>query len=93
MQRDGVNILTYHASKGLEWNIVILYSLGADILKDTSLQRRTYVGVNTMRKGRPDKNNFYSDFVIRYIPRFLSSRQSNLPGILHLNLPARQECR
>ena len=82
VQRDGVNILTYHASKGLEWNIVILYSLGADILKDTSLQRRTYVGVNTMRKGRPDKNNFYSDFVIRYIPRFLSSRQSNLPGMM-----------
>ena len=82
VQRGGVNVLTYHASKGLEWNIVILYSLGTDILKDNNLQRRSYIGVNAMRVNRPDKDNFYSDFVIRYIPRFLSSTQSNLPGMM-----------
>ena len=79
VQRDGVNILTYHGSKGLEWNIVILYSLGTSFLKEGPLMKRSFIGVNTMRKGRPSKENFYSDFLIRYIPRFLSSTSSNLP--------------
>ena len=79
VQRDGVNILTYHGSKGLEWNIVILYSLGTSFLKDNSLKKHSYIGVNAMRKTRPSKDNYYSDFIIRYIPRFYSSPNSNLP--------------
>lgn len=80
VQRDGVNILTYHGAKGLEWNIVILYSLGTSFLKDAQLMKHSYLGVNAMRKNRPSKENFYSDFVIRYIPRFLASSNSNLPA-------------
>ena len=79
VQRDGVNILTYHSAKGLEWNIVILYSLGTSFLKPNPLKKHSYIGVNAMRKTRPSKENFYSDFLIRYIPRFYSSSNSNLP--------------
>lgn len=79
VQRDGVNILTYHGSKGLEWNIVILYSLGTAFLKENTLMKRSFIGVNTIRKNRPSKENFYSGFVVRYIPRFMSSTSSNLP--------------
>ncbi len=80
VQRDGVNILTYHGSKGLEWNVVILYSLGTSFLKDAQLMKHSYTGVNTIRKSRPSKENFYSEFLARFIPRFLSSTSSNLPA-------------
>ena len=76
---DGVNILTYHSSKGLEWNVVILCSLGRSSLKPNNFIKKTYIGVNVIRRDRSEKDHFYSDFIVRYIPRFISASNANLP--------------
>ena len=76
---DGVNVLTYHSCKGLEWNVVILCSLGRSSLKPNNFIKKTYIGVNVIRRDRSENDHFYSDFIVRYIPRFLSASNSNLP--------------
>jgi ATP-dependent exoDNAse (exonuclease V) beta subunit len=78
IQEGGVNVLTYHSSKGLEWNVVIMCSLEADDLNQKDLLKRTYIGVNEQRLTAPTEENVYSDYVIRYIPRFLPSPNSSL---------------
>lgn len=72
IQEGGVNVLTYHSSKGLEWGIVILYSLGKDSLNEGTLMKRQYFGVNECRLTPPSEANIYSKYSIRYIPRYLS---------------------
>ena len=85
IQEGGVNVLTYHSSKGLEWNVVILCSLDTDESDQKTLLKRSYIGVNECRLTAPDEGNVYSDYVIRYIPRFLHTPGSNLPD----GMPAR----
>lgn len=36
----GVNVMTYHAAKGLQWRMVILYDLWDDVLKEQKLKNR-----------------------------------------------------
>ncbi len=72
IQRGGVNVLTYHSSKGLEWGIVILYSLGQDDLYENTFMKREYYGVNESRLDPPTEENVYSTYLIRYIPKDLS---------------------
>ncbi len=72
IQRDGVNVLTYHKSKGLEWGIVILCSLGTDSLYENTFMKRQYFSVNECRLNPPTESNLYSKYVIRYVPKFLS---------------------
>lgn len=80
VQNDGVNVLTYHSSKGLEWNIVIMCSLNnAHVVKDNDFKKKSYIGVNVIRKLKTSSDDIYYDFLVRYIPRFLSSDKSNLP--------------
>ena len=76
IQGDGVNVLTYHKSKGLEWGIVILCSLGTDSLAENTFLKRQYFGVNECRLDPPTASNLYSKYEIRYIPRFLSGATS-----------------
>ena len=78
VQEGGVNVMTYHGSKGLEWNIVILCNLDKDELSLTTFLKRNYIGVNHRRLSPPTPDNLYSEFMIRYIPRFTSS-SSKLP--------------
>ncbi len=72
IQKGGVNVLTYHSSKGLEWGIVILYSLGQDDLNEGTFMKREYYGVNECRLNPPTEENFYSTYRLRYIPKDLS---------------------
>ena len=78
IQKEGVNVLTYHKAKGLEWGIVILCSLGKDSLNENTLMKHEYMGVNECRLSPPTETNLYSKYDIRYIPRFLSGN-SNPP--------------
>lgn len=36
----GVNVMTYHAAKGLQWKMVILYDLWTDVLDENKLKNR-----------------------------------------------------
>ena len=80
LHEGGVNVLTYHKSKGLEWNVVVLFSLDTDKLEQKSFMRNNFFGVNYLRLGAPTKGNPYSEFIVRYIPRILKTSSSNLPA-------------
>ena len=79
LHEGGVNVLTYHKSKGLEWNVVVLFSLDTDKLEQKSFMRNNFFGVNFLRMGAPTKGNPYSEFILRYIPRVLKTAASKLP--------------
>ena len=79
IQEGGVNVLTYHASKGLEWCVVILASLDKDELGEKEFIKSQYIGVVQSRKTVPTAEKVYSDYIIRYIPRFLPAPNSRLP--------------
>lgn len=50
---DGVCLYTYHGSKGLEWDTVILISLDDDPLNTNKLQSRYFYGVQAFHNVRP----------------------------------------
>lgn len=43
---EGVKVATYHKSKGLQWKIVILYSLDSDSLEITNFVGKEWFGLN-----------------------------------------------
>ena len=77
--REGVRVLTYHKSKGLQWNIVILCSLDNDSLNEKKLKKRFVFGVNYVRTTEPKPDQLYSDYYLTCLPSFFSSNNSNLP--------------
>ena len=78
--REGVRVLTYHKSKGLQWNIVILCSLDNDSLNENDLKKRFVFGVNYVRTDDPTADHLYSDYYLSCLPSFFSSANSNLKG-------------
>ncbi len=90
-QMEGVNVLTYHASKGLEWNVVILYSLSDDEIGDTKkFFFRNYFGVNHRRLTNPSPDNPYSEFILRYVPR-IGAGNAKLPDYVNVRLGSRTD--
>lgn len=78
--REGVRVLTYHRSKGLQWNIVILCSLDDDSLNEKKLKKRFVFGVNYVRTTNPTAAQLYSDYYLTCLPTFLPASNSNLPA-------------
>lgn len=74
---DAVKVLTYHKSKGLEWNYVILDSLSDDSLEDKYFARKGFWGVREIRK--PSDEKLSNEYLIQYLPRITSTGGSNLP--------------
>ncbi len=86
--QDGVHVMTYHKSKGLQWNIVILCSLDDDSLNENNLKKRFAIGVNYVRITQPSANQLYSDYYLTCLPVFLSASKSNLSDDMMENLGA-----
>ncbi len=76
--QNGVHVMTYHKSKGLQWNIVVLCSLDDDLSNEKSNIKRFAVGVNYVREDKPNAGNLYADYYVTCMPRFMSSDKSNL---------------
>lgn len=75
---EGVHVITYHRSKGLQWNVVILCSLDDDSLNDNKLKKRFAIGVNYVRINQPSESQLYSDYYLTCLPAFLSASNAKL---------------
>ena len=91
IQTEGVNIMTYHKAKGLEWNVVVLSSLADDAFDSKKFFKRNYFGVNVRRLSEPTPENLYSDFVLRYIPRIWSVARAKIPDNTVRRITARPD--
>ena len=65
---DGVNLLTYHAAKGLEWKHVILMSLDDDPSDENKLMKREIYGVHAVHEEDPTADNLFPVVYIMVIP-------------------------
>lgn len=77
---EGVKVMTYHGSKGLEWPVVILDTTSKESYK--AALKHYCCGVTVSRDSRPTPDNLYSDFTLHYCPYFLTASTSNIdPGV------------
>ena len=65
---QGIQLLTYHGSKGLEWKVTILLSLDNDPVDTNSLIRRGFFEVQTVREEAPSVDNLYPKMMISLLP-------------------------
>lgn len=75
---EGVQLFTYHGSKGLEWETVILMSLDDDILDDSNMISRGMYGVHTFHEDEPNADNPYPPMMISVLP-WIFGAQKNAP--------------
>ncbi len=75
---EGLQLFTYHGSKGLEWKNVILLSLNDDILEEKSMIRKNIYGIHTCHEVLPSKDDPYPPMIITLLPRIFSIKR-NLP--------------
>ena len=71
--RDGVNLVTYHGAKGLEWRHVILIDLDHDPIEETRLIRRSFFGVHARRIELCSQDNLYPEARITVLPWLFGS--------------------
>jgi len=79
---EGVNILTYHGSKGLQWPLVIMFSLNNDLLTDKQVSKNFLWDVLSVRKGTPTAANLYPGYYVTYVPKLANEYVSGLPDEL-----------
>ncbi len=76
---EGVNIVTYHGSKGLQWPLVFLFSLTNDLLSNTQVYKSFLWDVRAVRKANPSADNLYPGYYLTYVPRLTNQYNSGLP--------------
>lgn len=76
---DGVQLFTYHGSKGLEWKNVILLSLDDDFLEVEKMITRNIYGVHAYRENPPTAENLYPAMTITVLPWVFGSK-TNVPN-------------
>lgn len=83
---DGVQLFTFHRSKGLEWKNVILLSLDEDILDEKNLITQGIYGVNTFHEEVPTADNPYPPMKISVLPWLYANKKSPPENIQNLIL-------
>lgn len=75
---NAVKVLTYHGSKGLEWNYVILSSLEHNHLDSKDFIKKSFWGVRELRKLK-GTGKLSKDFILQYLPGIVKNSQTDLP--------------
>lgn len=65
---NGVQILTYHKSKGLEWDACILSDLNSTTLDPDNIISRSFYGVRFVQKEKPSSQNLYPGVSVSLLP-------------------------
>ena len=71
-----VKVLTYHKSKGLEWNYVILSSLDDNSLAEEDFIDKNFWGVRELRHPQPNEQYAY---YLQFLPPILANSSTNMP--------------
>lgn len=66
--RDGVQLVTFHGAKGLQWPYVVLTSLDEDAMADDKLIEREVFGIHKDYVEQPTPDNVYPEVLIRFCP-------------------------
>lgn len=77
---NGVQLLTLHGSKGLEWKYVFL--LMDETLEPMDVLKHDLYGIHHFHPELPSANNLYPQMSIRLMPWIFGSRNSNVPDNL-----------
>ena len=87
---EGVQLHTYHSSKGLQWKYVILMSLNTDVANvKNSVKSETY-GVHVVHKDEPTAENPYPEVYIRLTP-WIYGTAKNVPDVISNKIEASEE--
>lgn len=73
---DGVRLFTYHGSKGLEWNTVVLLSLDDDPTDTNKLLSRYFFGIQAFHEAMPSAEQLYPPMTITVLPWIYGTRKS-----------------
>lgn len=84
---EGVNVLTYHGSKGLQWPLVIMFSLSSDSLTYKQVAKSFLWSVRAVRKGVPSESDLYPGYYITYVPKTTNQYNSGLPDEMEVEIP------
>lgn len=71
---EGVKVMTYHGAKGLEWRMVIIYSIWRDPLFANVMAPRYIFGMPTFKVD--------GKTIVRYIPDFRPSESNGVPSFI-----------
>lgn len=74
---EGVQLFTYHRSKGLEWKTVILLSCDKDILENKQFIKRNIFGTQIIREEKSTKENLYPEVKISLFPNLFGNSSIN----------------
>ncbi|MBR8764146.1 UvrD-helicase domain-containing protein [Porphyromonas levii] len=66
--REGVNLVTYHRAKGLEWKNVVLLDLDYNHTDEKLLLKRNLFGIHASRIETPSRDNLFPEAVITVLP-------------------------
>ena len=77
----GVQLHTYHSSKGLQWKYVILMSLQKVVLNESALIPDQLFGVHSVLAAKPSVSNPYPEVKIRLVPWIFGAKK-NVPSTI-----------
>lgn len=67
-EKEGINLVTYHGSKGLEWDNVVLLDLDNDPISLSNLVRRNFFGIHAQRVAPPTGESLFPEAQITALP-------------------------
>ena len=82
---DGVQLLTYHGCKGLQWKYVFLTSLDYKIERSTTFVKRNIYGVMFERSTKPTPENPNPEVYLRITP-WIYATKDKVPGDIDVKL-------
>ena len=81
LNEDGVRLFTYHKSKGLEWKVVILYSLDNDVADATEIATKSMLGCHHHREQQPTEENPNPPMTISLVRNIYGSTSAAIAAI------------
>ena len=83
---NGVQLHTYHSSKGLQWKYVILTQLGDKKIDPKKCVRQNIYGVHFNYAEQPSAETPYPEVFIRVVPFIYGAGNTNVPADIQMQI-------